>query len=65
LQQGQKELEMDAERAWTQREGCIEGAKRDVRDAIKLERIGVIEEQRWTKLERGRRYSSESDPEAA
>jgi len=35
---------MDAEKAQTQREGCTEGAKRDMRDAIKFERIGVMEE---------------------
>jgi hypothetical protein len=40
-----------------------EGVKRDVRDVIKLERIGVIEEQRWTKHERGRRYPNECDPQ--
>lgn len=34
------------------REGCTEGAKRDVRDPINPERIGVMEEQRRAKLER-------------
>lgn len=55
--------ERDLERAQMQREGCTEGAERDVRDAMKLEGIRVMEEQRWTKLERGRRCPSECDLE--
>jgi hypothetical protein len=47
----------------TEREGFREGAERDVRDAMKLERIRVMEEQRWAKPERGRRCPSECGPE--
>jgi hypothetical protein len=44
--------ERDLERAQTEREGCKRARKRDVRDAIKLERIRVKEQQRQAKLGR-------------